>query len=211
MRRRDGDHHIVQGRHHRDAFNKGATPAGDAITGTGHNQAQLSPSLNLYTIPAAATRTRSGQNRDRYRTPDQEGQMGDTLPTPASMRRPRDSLPESRQGRRHNDTPAPPTATTHRFTEGKAGCKDGWASQIWAPKPRSGRPYRGSLQHRRSTTIHAREEARQHNRGAGRVQPDPAEPYQPIGGQPAAREAPPRPSRSHDRRRPQPRLGRFAG
>jgi hypothetical protein len=43
LRRRDGTHHFEHERHHRDAFNKGTTPAGDAVTGTGHNHVQLSP------------------------------------------------------------------------------------------------------------------------------------------------------------------------
>jgi hypothetical protein len=46
MRRRDRVHHFERERHHRDAFNKGATPAGDAVTGTGHSHVQLSRRSN---------------------------------------------------------------------------------------------------------------------------------------------------------------------
>jgi hypothetical protein len=42
LRRRDGAHHFEKERQHRDAFNKGATPAGAAVTGTGHCHVQLS-------------------------------------------------------------------------------------------------------------------------------------------------------------------------
>lgn len=103
---------LIKGNKPRDAFNKGTTPAGVVVTGTGQRQAQLSRDPTRSTIRTPTQGRRADRAEITTAPPTlvaQESSAALARPNRLAGTHPRDPLPESQQGRRPNNALLPET------------------------------------------------------------------------------------------------------